>query len=1141
MNSDRLLVEKVLEGETQAFEELIVSYYPGLYGFLIKMGIPASQTRDLAQEIFLNTFRSLYRYNDRWSFSTWFYKMAASMVRSYKRIHPQPLVSHPDIPDFLLRHEEEPEEDESLNAFLDPLHDEVRSMFILHYHNGLSLGEVGRIFGLSVSSVRMRMVRAREFLMEQVLATENRHPVTFGQLIRRIKGEVYCGTVPVDSIMRLIGNESDRRPGFWRLAASPNFLRKIWLFVVPATLGILLICLLCVHDVSKPFWGSIMTIFDKEEEPANVDLPTESTGIAFTCTDVSGLLSGDDLVEKLNELGDSSWQVLHANETQVIIRNSYIIARYGGGELHQLIDLSSFGLKNPHDSFEAEFSFSPTGEFMIAGSHVTYGDESAGHGVYLFNTTDGGYYQLSPLSMEQVVHAWSPSGNYLAYATRNSAGSIYLLDMHNLLFEELEADVPVRNLYVSNNGGVGVFSGDIAMTAFAGDSAWKTEIIQHEPFYINPDSGTVWYILNGVIMKHVMGNDQDTPITPDQEAGNPGMQDTYITDYRLEGNHLVFRMRNGNSGTLNMRTGKLSVFHSSREMKSDQLPWCRSTPTGARVMIDNEGSFLIVSESSVTTPHIPGYSTLSPRHTNWVNEEKIAYVRMVNEKEPQAGELSIYNINVLTGEVTEIYRSVDKEPVLNADAPGSSGSIPPVQSAPQDKDKVYETDKATGSRVESFVAKTCKVKSGPGDSYADIGEIKENEVIIYNNRVVNGWCLAQKVSGMLNYYDTRNQFWICAENIHFYDRNSLPAGIITADKVMLAKTSLNKGNLIRIIVKGEQKSYVIADTTDTKFGITGWISNDSFTRDFNGVYFNQAYLKSRSIVYSKPDPGSETVSDFTRHMADIGTDAFVNLTGQAENGFVYVKLTADMAGWVREQDIYLPGGSAMPAPVESMDLDLNGDGIADRISFTTDGKRYTLTVNQSKVDGHGSGVQTGYKIVDVNLSDPYYEIVVEEHGSGSNFMSTFYYYDGQKLINMGKVEGLCGNTDAVKGDGIIRSRTRGSVLETWFFIKEYRLNSQHKLVGTPSAFYEKIGYRNASTLKLRIESLPFVISPGSNEVSFVLNLNESVRFVGSDNQRWCLFQTDDGRNGWLEVHDYLYIGGTGLAAWDVFDGLNMAD
>ncbi|HOL84230.1 MAG TPA: hypothetical protein PKZ62_02895, partial [Thermoclostridium caenicola] len=91
---------------------------------------------------------------------------------------------------------------------------------------------------------------------------------------------------------------------------------------------------------------------------------------------------------------------------------------------------------------------------------------------------------------------------------------------------------------------------------------------------------------------------------------------------------------------------------------------------------------------------------------------------------------------------------------------------------------------------------------------------------------------------------------------------------------------------------------------------------------------------------------------------------------------------------------------------------------------------------------------------------------------------------------------------------------------------------------SPSAFYEKIGYRNASPLRLKIESLPFLLSPGSNEVSFVLNRNETVRFVGSDNQRWCLFQTNDGRFGWLEVYDSRYIGGTGLHASDVFDGLS---
>ena len=62
-----------------------------------------------------------------------------------------------------------------------------------------------------------------------------------------------------------------------------------------------------------------------------------------------------------------------------------------------------------------------------------------------------------------------------------------------------------------------------------------------------------------------------SPLIP---ASRPetGLLDTYITDYRLVGSHLVFRMRNGYSGTMNMRTANLKVFNTSREMKTDLLP-----------------------------------------------------------------------------------------------------------------------------------------------------------------------------------------------------------------------------------------------------------------------------------------------------------------------------------------------------------------------------------------------------------------------------------------------------------------------------------------------------------------------------------------------------------------------------------------
>mgnify|MGYP000996657210 CR=1 FL=1 len=1142
MKDDKLLVKRVLEGETQAFGELVASYYPGLYGFLVKMGIPAFQSRELAKEIFLEIYRSLYRYNDRWAFSTWFYKVAAGMTLGFRRRH-RPALSHSDIPAFLLPSLQR-EEDESLDSLLDRIHDEERCMLILYYHNGLSLRETGRIFGLSASSARMRMIRAREFIIEQVWGAD-RPPRAARQLADRIRKEVPCGDVPVNSIMSLAENESGRAPCFWKALTSPASLRKIWSIAAPTVMGLLLICMLVFPSVSKPFWGSVMTIFDKKEQPVSSELPggpAESSSITFTAAE--GLLSGDDFVTWLNETDDTSWQVVYASKDRIVIRNSRTVSCWSNGRFYQVIDLDSFGLgRSAGGSLEAQFSFSPTGDFLVAGNAVKAG-ASGSHGVYLFNVSDGSYFKLSDLGMDQLVHAWSAGGNYLAYAARDKAGPVYLLDMQSLRLEEKESKVPVRNLYVTGNGGIGISSGDTAITAFPGDTEWKAETVPHEPFYINADTGTVWYILNGVIMKHVIGNGQDTAIDPGSASGNDGMADTYITDYRLSGNYLVFRMRNGYSGTMNMRTAKIAIFNTSREIKHDRLPWCMTSPSGARVMFDNDGSFLIVSEGSVTTPHIPGYSTLTPSQTSWVDEENVAYVRMVDEKEPRAGELSIYAINVLTGEVNEIFRSVDKDPVLNTDGPGSSSSIPPVQRPPQDGETVtiYETDKATGSKAETFVKKTVKVKNGPGDSYTDIGEVRENEIVMYNTRVVNGWCLAQKVSGMVSYYDTRNMFWIRAEHLHFYDSYNLPPGVITADKVRLSKISLNKGNLIRIIVRGEDKSYVIPDTIDNNFGITGWISNDSFTTNFEGVYFNQAYLKSRSAVYNGPDPQSGLVSDFTDYLAEIGTDVFVNLTGKAENGFVHVALINGMSGWVRNEDVFLPrsGGTAKPRPAEPGGIDINGDGIGDRISLTTDGSRYTLTVNQVRADGHGSGVQPEYRLVDIDPSDPYFEIVIEEHGRGIDYKSTFYYYDGERLVLMGQVQGLCGNTDAVRGDGIVRSRTKGEILETWYFIKEYRLNLQHKLAEVPSAFYEKIGYRESRPLKLKIESLPFVVSPGSSDVSFFLGQGESVYFVGSDNQKWCLFQTPDGRNGWLEVYDYLFIGGTGLPAWDVFEGLNSA-
>ena len=965
-------------------------------------------------------------------------------------------------------------------------------------------------------------------------------------LIRQIRREIPGVNIPAASIMDQIDKNaySSRKQSFREYFSISGNMKKLWRIAVPALFAILLTAVLAVPEISQSFWGGVMTLFNKQDIIVNA-VTEDNSKPPIVLSEVSGLVSGNDLVGMLNDngMGAVPWQVLYGDPNRMFIWNGNEMVGYMDGVIFQTTDLNSFNLNHAEGSTVTEFSFSTTGDFFIAGNSISEGepaDETPG--VYLFDTRNGKNFKISGSYLNQTAFAWSMGGNYLAYADGKAGGTVCVLDLRTLRLTEIATDAPIKSLFISNSGGVAAFTGDSVMMASLNDDQWKTEAFQNEPFHVDYDSKTIWFVSNGVITKHVMGGETDTAIKPEPPSGAGNPSETFITGYRVIGNYLACRLKNGDAGLMNFKSGSFNYMNTNREITADNLPWCDATPQGLRLMFDNDGKFLISSGNDVTTANIPGYDTLKPAGTRWIDDDRISYVRMVDEQTPKAGEFSLYTINASTGDIIEVFRSVAAEPVLNTAKPGSSGGISAKPGTTDAADKLYETDKANGNRVESMVLTAGKVKSGPGESYADIGDVGVDDIIIYNSRVVNGWCLAQKVSGMLDYYDkARNAFWIKADCVMLYDRYSLPVGIVTAAEAGISRVSMKKGNLIRIIMKGDTQSFVIPDTIDVNMGITGWIDNSSFTQDSSGVYYNQAYLRRGSKVYSGPDSQSDPIGDFTDFMANAQSDVFINLGDQSENGYVYALLPGGMAGWVSGQDVFIPGGQSASAPAGSEVFDLNGDGVDDEISFNTDGEKYSLYVNDAVAEGSGIKVQPRIKLVDVISEDSYIEIVVEEYGPSDDYSSTFYYYDGQKLILMGQIQGLCGNADAAAGNGIVLSQTRGGVLETWFYTTEYQLNGQHELVQLPQAFYEKIRYKDSTPLKLIIPELPFTKDPGGNAIAFVLKQGETAWFMGCDNNNWCRFETEDGSKGWLEITGFSDIPLAGITAGEAFEGLSMAD
>lgn len=177
--SDQTLVEKVKEGDYQAFEGLVNRYEGKVYRLAMRMLRNQEDSEDALQETFLQVYRGIEGFEGRSTFSTWLFRLATNvclMKIRHRGTEPGKLLP---LEDYLPRHEdsahpqmqewpERPEEvllnKESREKMLEALEElpaEYRAVFILRDVEGLSNAEAGETLGISVAAVKSRLHRAR--------------------------------------------------------------------------------------------------------------------------------------------------------------------------------------------------------------------------------------------------------------------------------------------------------------------------------------------------------------------------------------------------------------------------------------------------------------------------------------------------------------------------------------------------------------------------------------------------------------------------------------------------------------------------------------------------------------------------------------------------------------------------------------------------------------------------------------------------------------------------------------------------------------------------------------------------------------------------------------------------------------------
>src|SRR6267142_789387 len=73
---DRTLVGRILEGDRDRFTELVKRYEKRVINYVYRITHRYEEAHDLAQEIFVKVFLALDRYDPKYQFSTWLFRIA---------------------------------------------------------------------------------------------------------------------------------------------------------------------------------------------------------------------------------------------------------------------------------------------------------------------------------------------------------------------------------------------------------------------------------------------------------------------------------------------------------------------------------------------------------------------------------------------------------------------------------------------------------------------------------------------------------------------------------------------------------------------------------------------------------------------------------------------------------------------------------------------------------------------------------------------------------------------------------------------------------------------------------------------------------------------------------------------------------
>ena len=186
---DSLLVQNAVAGDQKAYSELMSLYWSSIEKKLSLKLVSKEDIEDLTIATFSKAFDKLDSYDDSFAFSTWLQTIASNTLIDFFRKKDQKTISideqkedkdsnNIDVVDNSLdpeNHLIRKQKNKHITGVVHRLKPHYRELIILRYLDEMSYAEIANKLNMPLGSVKAKLFRARDLLMQILNHNENEY------------------------------------------------------------------------------------------------------------------------------------------------------------------------------------------------------------------------------------------------------------------------------------------------------------------------------------------------------------------------------------------------------------------------------------------------------------------------------------------------------------------------------------------------------------------------------------------------------------------------------------------------------------------------------------------------------------------------------------------------------------------------------------------------------------------------------------------------------------------------------------------------------------------------------------------------------------------------------------------------------